>query len=121
MANNHGITGAELENPIRRAGEGHPAAFEKVVGRFEVPSAPDLVNFHVHTVSNAVRSIDELESMSCNGRHWTIRFRGLVVGIDLSDLGHTENESVDGRFIQDALDDDHFVDPALMGGLPSLK
>ncbi|MEX0820272.1 MAG: hypothetical protein WD070_11795 [Pirellulaceae bacterium] len=36
-------------------------------------------------------------------------------------LGYDEGETVDGLFIQDALDDDHIVDPVFMGGLPTME
>jgi hypothetical protein len=50
-----------------------------------------------------------------------IKFRGLAVGIDLSDLGYTAGETVEGLFFQDALDDKHYVDPVFIGGLPAMR
>jgi len=47
--------------------------------------------------------------------------KALAVGIDLSDLGIPEGETVEGLFIQDILDDKDFLDPVFIGGLPSLK
>ena len=47
-----------------------------------------------------------------------MQFRGLAVGIDLSDLGYARGEFVEGLFIQDALDDGHYVDPVFIAGLP---
>jgi hypothetical protein len=84
----------------------------------ESPEARDLTNFHVHFFKEAVDSVGRLESLECTPQQQVIQFRGLAVGIDLSDLGYAEGESVEGLFFQDALDDAHRVDPVFIGGLP---
>ncbi|WP_436714366.1 FecR domain-containing protein [Roseiconus lacunae] len=84
----------------------------------ESPGARDLADFFVHMYPSVVRSLEELESLPTEPRRQSIRFRGLVVGIDLTDLGYAPNETVQELFIQDALDDKHHVDPVLIGGLP---
>ncbi|OYP28303.1 FecR domain-containing protein [Rhodopirellula sp. MGV] len=86
----------------------------------ESPSAHPLADFYVHMFPGPVSSVDEVQSTETVGRRQTIRFRGLVVGVDLTDLGFDDGESVDGLFIQDALDDDHHIDPVFIGGLPPL-
>ncbi len=68
-----------------------------------------------------VESLTMLETADCASRFAGMKFRGLVVGIDLSDLGYEVGESVDGLFIQDAMDDKHNVDPVFIAGLPSFQ
>lgn len=51
----------------------------------------------------------------------SIKFLGLTVGINLSDLGYSAGETVEGLFIQDTLDDGHRVDPVFIAGLPDMK
>lgn len=85
----------------------------------ESPGARDLTNFHVHMFPDAVDSLSKLESLECSPQKQLIKFRGLVVGIDLSDLGYAAGETVEGLFFQDALDDEHYVDPVFIGGLPA--
>ena len=87
----------------------------------ESPAARELTTFYVHMFADAADSIEKLESLECSPRKQVIRFRGLAVGIDLSDLGYASGESVEGLFFQDALDDEHYVDPVFVGGLPALK
>ena len=60
----------------------------------------------------------DLDELQAGQRQPAIRFQALAVGIDLSDLGLAEGETVEGLFIQDALDDDHMVDPVIIAGLP---
>lgn len=87
----------------------------------ESPGARDLTGFYVHMFSEAAGSLQTLQTLPRSPRKQVIRFRGLVVGVDLSDLGYAEGETVDGLFLQDALDDGHFVDPVFIGGLPAAK
>ncbi|MCA9072274.1 MAG: FecR domain-containing protein [Planctomycetaceae bacterium] len=87
----------------------------------ESPSARDLTNFYVHMFSSPADSLGTLESLECAPHKQVIKFRGLAVGIDLSDLGYAPGETVEGLFFQDALDDQHFVDPVFIGGLPELR
>ncbi|QDT66310.1 FecR family protein [Calycomorphotria hydatis] len=47
--------------------------------------------------------------------------RAHAVGIDLDDMGIPAGESVTGLFIQDAADDENFVDPVVIVGLPPVK
>ncbi len=87
----------------------------------ESPNALDLTNFHVHMFADAADSLAKLESLECSPQKQVIKFRGLAVGIDLSDLGFAVGETVEGLFFQDALDDKHYVDPVFIGGLPAMK
>ncbi len=45
-------------------------------------------------------------------------FRAVVVGIDLSDQGLAQGESLEELFFQDAAEDVHIVDSVFIGGLP---
>ena len=47
-----------------------------------------------------------------------VRAKVLTVGIDLSDLGYPLGSSVDGLFLQDALDDVNSFDPVFIAGFP---
>ncbi|MDA8744563.1 FecR family protein [Rubripirellula amarantea] len=86
----------------------------------ESPEAMELRSFHVHFTTEVADSLDSWNRLKTIPRKQTMRFRGLAVGIDLSDLGYAENESVEGLFLQDAMDDGNFVDPVFIGGLPAL-
>ncbi|QDT66806.1 FecR domain-containing protein [Calycomorphotria hydatis] len=44
-----------------------------------------------------------------------------AVGIDLDDMNIPQGESVSGVFLQDAMDDENFIDPVVIVGLPPTK
>lgn len=87
----------------------------------ESPEAHVLANFHVHFFATAVGSLSEMDALDYSSQRQSIKFRGLAVGINLSDLGYADGETVEGLFIQDALDDGHRVDPVFIAGLPEMK
>ncbi|PQO46819.1 FecR domain-containing protein [Blastopirellula marina] len=87
----------------------------------ESASVCNLTDFYVHMFPQPAHSLAELESLETSPIKQGIRFRGLAVGIDLSDLGYAPGEKVDGLFFQDAMDDAHCVDPVFIGGLPPAK
>lgn len=87
----------------------------------ESPEAKLLTSFHVHFFAMPVKSVVELQSSETVPRIQSMRYRGLAVGIDLSDLGFAKGETVDGLFIQDAFDDQNFVDPVFVAGLPEVN
>ncbi|WP_417847587.1 FecR family protein [Thalassoglobus sp.] len=87
----------------------------------ESPESLYLTNFHVHFFEETTDSLEKLNSIKTKTHQQAIKFRGLAVGIDFSDLGYAEGEAVSGFFIQDALDDAHHVDPVFIGGLPEIK
>ena len=82
------------------------------------PEALPLGGFYLYRFDSPVDSPTILESLNCTRTHVRLGFRGLAVGIDLSELGYAEGEQVDGLFFQDADDDTHRVDPVFIGGLP---
>ncbi|WP_404307307.1 FecR family protein [Neorhodopirellula lusitana] len=48
-------------------------------------------------------------------------FLSVATGIDLSDLGYELGDSVDGLFLQDAMENDLPIDPMLIAGLPPVS
>ncbi len=82
------------------------------------PEARSLVAFDLRYFAAPPWTLDDLLNKPTGHRHPPLRFRGLAVGIDLSDLGYPEHAEVDGLFFQDTLDDDHQVDPVFIAGLP---
>lgn len=84
-------------------------------------AALELDEFYVHIYSEQVNSVAMLETAQRDARKSSAKFRGLAVGIDLSDLGYAPGESVVGLFIQDAMDDKNAIDPVFIGGLPSVS
>ncbi|TWT38969.1 FecR family protein [Blastopirellula retiformator] len=87
----------------------------------ESPGVCNLTDFYVHMFDEPVDSIEQLKSLEMAPHKQGIRFRGLAVGIDLSDLGYGPGEAVEGLFFQDALDDPHHIDPVFVGGLPGTR
>ncbi|HRQ87239.1 MAG TPA: FecR family protein [Bacteroidia bacterium] len=66
-----------------------------------------------------IDSLAVLESAETARSVSKLRFHAIAVGIDLSDLGYGDGESVSGLFFQDAADDGDQVDPMVIVGLPS--
>ncbi len=87
----------------------------------ESPEALDSTNFYVHFLAGAVESLGQLKALSYSSQKQSIQFRVLAVGIDLSDLGYASGDTIEGLFIQDALDDGHRVDPVFIAGLPEMQ
>ncbi|MBU6175236.1 MAG: hypothetical protein KGQ60_15610 [Planctomycetes bacterium] len=78
-------------------------------------------DFFLHEYNEAVTSLDHLLHGECrslrspqSGKSYGL----LAVAIDLSNLGYSEGEPVDGLFLQDTLNDDQHFDPVLIAGLP---
>ncbi|MEQ9410195.1 MAG: FecR family protein [Fuerstiella sp.] len=84
----------------------------------ESPEAQVLTGLYVCFFKERVDSMAQLESLEYSMQKQGISFRGLAVGIDLSDMGYDVGEAVEGLFIQDAMDDNHHVDPVFIAGLP---
>lgn len=78
----------------------------------------NLTDFYVQMFGEPAQSLEQLQSLETTPIKQGVRFRGLAVGIDLSDLGYAPGESVAGLFFQDAMDDSNCVDPVFIGGLP---
>jgi len=82
--------------------------------------AKKISRFHLYLFHQNIASLDELQTIWYEQKpsHNRLRFRAIAVGIDLSDLGYLPGEQVEELFIQDAMDDNSFVDPVFIGGLP---
>ena len=90
------------------------------------PEAKSLEKFWLHIFNknqqSEISSRKELETALGNGGNLHIvGAKALAVGIDLSDLGFAEGETVEGLFIQDAQDNVDIIDPVFIAGLPPLK
>lgn len=88
------------------------------------PEAKLLEKFWLHNLIENPKSgsLNELETAKSNGGKWhVVSAKALALGIDLSDLGVAEGETVEGLFIQDLLGDKNSVDPVFIGGLPPLN
>jgi len=85
------------------------------------PESQNLSGFHIHMFDKPVDSLEMLKTAPSTPRFAGLKFSGLAVGIDLSDLGYAPGEAVEGLLFQDAHDDNHVVDPVYIGGLPSLE
>jgi hypothetical protein len=84
------------------------------------PQARPIAAFDQFRFEAPPGSLDELLSAPAERRHPPLGFRALATGIDLSDLSYPPGAQVGGLFIQDAFDDDHYVDPVFIAGLPAL-
>ncbi|UUO07172.1 FecR family protein [Blastopirellula sp. J2-11] len=83
------------------------------------PEALPVTQMLVHaTKGQRIDSLTELEQADFTLRPVRLEYRALAVGIDLSDLGYAPGEAAEGLFFQDADDNEFYVDPVLIGGLP---
>ncbi|MCB1064861.1 MAG: FecR domain-containing protein [Verrucomicrobiae bacterium] len=73
---------------------------------------------HFVTKDERISSLAELESAEGSTSKPILSFDALATGVDLSDLGFAEGETVTELFFQDALDDRNLFDPVLIAGLP---
>lgn len=87
----------------------------------ESPHALELTKFYVYVFEETPGSLGTVLSAECAPMPQAVRFRALAVGIDLSDLGYPIGATVEGLFLQDALTDEHVIDPVFIGGFPPLK
>jgi hypothetical protein len=84
------------------------------------PEAKPMPGFDLLQFDKSVGSLEDLLTGTYQIRKPAIPFWVIAIGIDLSDLGYAAGAAVDGLFFQDAMDDEHCVDPVFVGGLPSL-
>ena len=106
-------------SPLRFA----PGLRSRTVTRYDItlqsPEAQPMPNFDLLQFDTNVGSLEDLLTGTYQTRKPAIPFWVIAVGIDLSDLGYAAGTPVDGLFFQDAMDDEHFVDPVFVAGLPS--
>lgn len=95
------------------------------VARYDIdlysPAALTLAEFGIYRFASTPKSLADFLSVRADLARQHIQFRGLCVGIDLSDLGYADGAAVDGLFFQDASDGGDVFDPVFIGGLPPLK
>ncbi|MEZ6047504.1 MAG: hypothetical protein R3C11_18380 [Planctomycetaceae bacterium] len=85
------------------------------------PEAQLLVPFRLVKLNEQVFSLEQLEQTPVKESiEHIVRARGLAVGVDLSDMGYQPGEEAEGLFLQDLSDDNSFVDPVFIGGLPTM-
>ncbi|SMP76026.1 FecR family protein [Neorhodopirellula lusitana] len=89
------------------------------------PESKVVAGFGLLRYENVVTRFEELLTMKRSKQYRHNNFRALAVGIDLSDLGYSNGETVTGLFFQDAADDEpqfdgSVVDPVYIGGFPAL-
>ncbi len=85
------------------------------------PEAKTLSQQSLVRLERIPQSFEELfASRIVEQRLHNIRSKVLAVGVDLSDLGYNQGDSVEGLFLQDALDDNNYFDPVFIAGFPSL-
>ncbi|PQO45381.1 FecR domain-containing protein [Blastopirellula marina] len=84
-------------------------------------TAHTLRKFRLYDFEKPIRGLEQLETLSHNGGvPHAVPAKVIAVGIDLSDLGYPDGAEVDELFFQDILDDDNYIDPVFLGGLPPL-
>ena len=84
-------------------------------------SAHTLQEFRLYGFEKPIHGLEELETLSHNGGvPHAVPAKVIAVGIDLSDLGYPEGAEVAELFFQDTLDDNNYIDPVFLGGLPPL-
>jgi len=102
-----------------------PGLKSHTVRKFDISledrASRQLGGFRLYFFPGGVKSIDELSKPYQNTRLHQIPAKVIAVGIDLSDLGYAPGETVEGLFFQDSLDDDNYIDPVLIAGLPPLE
>ncbi|RCS41519.1 hypothetical protein DTL42_23505 [Bremerella cremea] len=86
----------------------------------ESPESLEVQQLYIYRFEELPRSLDQLQTFHHTPIADSTKFRAIAVGIDLSDLGYPEGALVDGLFFQDALDDDHIVDPTFIAGFPDV-
>jgi ferric-dicitrate binding protein FerR (iron transport regulator) len=106
-------------SPLRFA----PGLRSWTVTRYDItlqsPEAQLMPSFDLLQFDKNVGSLEDLLTGTYQTRKPAIPFWVIAVGIDLSDLGYAAGTPVDGLFFQDAVDDEHLVDPVFVAGLAS--
>lgn len=81
-----------------------------------------LSSFRLYGFDRRIRSVEELCASNHNGGvPHAVPAKVIAAGIDLSDLGYPEGAEVSELFIQDAMDDENYIDPVFIGGFPPVS
>jgi len=98
------------------------ATIHKYDIRLSSPEALKLAPFYLYRFQNELNSLNELQTSDHNkGTRHLLPVKVLATGIDLSSLGYQPGEYVTALFIQDAHDDENYIDPVMILGLPPMK
>ncbi len=108
-------------SPLRFADGLHSFTVRKFDIHMLSAEAKSLAVFDQYRFNHPPRSVSMLQSNDFRWARPPLRFFGLAIGIDLTELGYAAGAKVDGLFLQDADDDGHQVDPVLIAGLPEVK
>ncbi len=82
------------------------------------PQALRIADFDRLIFHDLERSLEDLRGKPTERQDLELEYWAIATGIDLSDLGFDQGESVERLFIQDDMQDEHFVDPIVIVGLP---
>lgn len=99
-----------------------PGLRTHTVRKFDITMTSDdalpTADFAVGAFPRPSKSLDDMRSLKFVTSRQTMQFRALAVGIDLSDLGYPDGAAVQELFLQDTGEDQHYIDPTWVGGLP---
>jgi hypothetical protein len=104
--------------PIEMKEGCHPLTVRSYDLQLTMSEALQVSKFHLYQFPAPVGSLAELLSAEWLAHPNKLDFQAIAEGIDLSDMGFQEGETVEELFFQDALDDQHYVDPVFIAGLP---
>ncbi len=95
------------------------------ISRYDIsmksPEAQRAATFDLIDLDRSVSSLDKLRDFQPDYYRPSVGFLIVATGIDLSDLGYPEGQSVSGLFLQDAMDNHLSIDPMFIAGFPELK
>lgn len=83
------------------------------------PEALNLAPFYEYKMGKPIERLIDLEKVECKGRLSNLTFKAICVGIDLSEMGYANGDSVQELFFQDANEDSNTVDPVMICGFPN--
>jgi hypothetical protein len=84
------------------------------------PASIPMQKFILLETSTVISSLDELMRAPLRPSNISINYRVTASSVDLSDMGLAEGESLTEIFLQDAMDNEHRIDPVMIVGLPEL-
>ncbi|HWL09170.1 MAG TPA: FecR domain-containing protein, partial [Planctomicrobium sp.] len=85
------------------------------------PEILPLNSFELLSARTAPGCLDDLLNVKMHVSESALNYRVIATGIDLSDMGVPEGESISAVFLQDTSDDFHRIDPVMIVGLPILN
>ncbi|MBA2112969.1 FecR domain-containing protein [Bremerella alba] len=103
-----------------------PGLKSHTIGEYDISlvdhGSHQLSSFRLYGFDRRIRSLDELCQSNHNGGvPHAVPAKVIATGIDLSDLGYPKGAEVRELFIQDAMDDENYIDPVFIGGFPPVS